>query len=438
MSDVDFSDETAAPLAPTEPFLEPPGALAARLAPRFDLPRPIEAYDFAERGNINQHTFLIRAGSEPRELLLQRINHQVFVRPRSVMRAMLACLEAQRAGLAAGLVPDDLVWEPITLVPTRTGAPFLEHVDRRGGTVWRMMVRIGEAKTYKSLGELPDTTEQLRIAEEAGRGLALFGDLTASIDASQLVNPLPGYRDTKLYYQQLHAVLEGCRTLEQAAPRLPDDPVVRQSTQLHFRLHLPDDLAAQRRQDSGLQEVLALALAEESFGLTLADAMRSGRIRTVAIHGDTKLDNFLFSTTTGRVKSLVDLDTIMPHTWLADWGDMVRSLANVAGEKETDVARIQVNREVYLAMAKGFLSTARAATEEELGLMLDAVEIITLELGVRFLADYLRGDSYFRLGSADPPHLNRTRALAQLTLFQRLRAARDELADGLAALRVGR
>ena len=100
--------------------------------------------------------------------------------------------------------------------------------------------------------------------------------------------------------------------------------------------------------------------------------MESGRIRRLAIHGDTKLDNFLFSTRTGRVKALVDLDTIMPHTWLADWGDMVRSLVNVAGEKERDLSRVQVDMDVYRAVARGFLSTAREVTPAEVDLMADA------------------------------------------------------------------
>jgi hypothetical protein len=120
------------------------------------------------------------------------------------------------------------------------------------------------------------------------------------------------------------------------------------------------------------------------------------------------------------VKSLVDLDTIMPHTWLADWGDMVRSLVNVAGEKVRSLARVDVDMEIYEALVRGFLSTARRITRDEVALMADAVEIISLELGVRFLADYLRGDSYFKLSPTDPPDLNKLRAMVQLRLFQRL------------------
>jgi hypothetical protein len=124
----------------------------------------------------------------------------------------------------------------------------------------------------------------------------------------------------------------------------------------------------------------------------------------------------------------------MPHTWLADWGDMVRSLVNVAGEKERDLSRVQVDMDVYRAVARGFLSTAREVTPAEVELMADAPQIIALELGLRFLTDYLRGDSYFRLGQADPPDLNRVRAMAQLTLFRRLRERADDVRGFIEAL----
>lgn len=429
-------------------FEEPPNALAARVASRFDVPTPLEAYDFPEKGNINQHTFLVQGGlvraggevggeaSSATEYLLQRINQHVFTRPRSVMAAMVACIEAQKRSLERGLLPAGREWETIELVPTREGSPCLEHRDRRGLTWWRLMVKIPECRTFKSLGQVTGRAEQLRVAEEAGRGLALFGDFTADMDCSRLESPLPGYRDTQVYFDQLSSVLFANRTAEDAEGLLPTDPVVRQSTQLHFLLHLPDAEYRRRTGDPDLRRFIDLAQREESFGTAIGRDMETGRIRTTAIHGDTKLDNFLFSTRTGRVKALVDLDTIMPLTWLADWGDMVRSLANVAGEKETDLDRVRVDMEIYEAMARGFLSTARAVTDAEVERMVDAVETIALELGIRFLADHLRGDSYFRLGPADPPDLNKTRAMVQLRLFELLRERSDEarsLVDSLRA-----
>jgi hypothetical protein len=416
---------------------EHPVAQADRLSSRFELPAPIEAFDFPDKGNINQHTYLILAGRSGSQApyLLQRINQQVFTRPRSVMNAMVACIQAQQACIERGAVPRGAEWETIRLIPSRDGKPFLEIQDRRGYACWRLMVKIPDARTFKSLGEIPDAAQRLAIAEQAGSGLALFGSFTAGMDTSNLASPLPGYRDTRLYYNQLLSVLAGCRTLEEAERFLPSDAVVRQSTERHFLLHLPASEYRHRMDDPVLRRFIELARREEDYAMTLLREMEAGRIRRLAIHGDTKLDNFLFDTRTGRVKALVDLDTIMPHTWLADWGDMIRSLANVAGEKEQDLRKVQVNMEIIRAVARGFLRSARGITAREVELMVDAIRIIALELGVRFLADYLRGDSYFKLGAADPPDLNKTRAMVQLSLFERLGEKAEEARRGIETLR---
>jgi hypothetical protein len=416
---------------------EYPVAQASRLASRFRLSSPVEAYDFPEKGNINQHTYLVlagRAGSRA-EYLLQRINQQVFTRPRSVMSAMLACINAQRDCLERGALRAGEEWETITLVPTTSGDPYLEVNDRRGYSCWRLMVKIPESRTFKSLGEIADPSERLRIAEEAGSGLAMYSSFTSEMDTTGLASPLPGYRDTRVYYSQFHSVLAGSRTLDEASRYLPEDPVVRQSTELHFLLHIPPEEFRRRMDDGEVRRFVALVLEQEEFGMTLLREMASGRIRRLAIHGDTKLDNFLFSTRTGKVKALIDLDTIMPHTWLADWGDMVRSLVNVAGEKEPDLAKVRVNMDIFRAVARGFLRSARSTTPHEVSRMVDAVRIIALELGLRFLCDYLRGDSYFRLGPADPPDLNRTRGMVQLTLFERLSENADAAEKCIEALR---
>ncbi len=418
---------------------EYPLAQASRLASRFRLAHPVEALDFPEKGNINQHTFVVLAGTpHPREYLLQRINERVFTRPRSVMRAMIASIDAQRASVAAGrLAPGD-EWEAITLIDTHDGLPFLDVENHRGCSCWRLMVKIPESRTYKSLGEIADPSERLRVAGEAGRGLAIYSDFTCRMRTDGLENPLPGYRDTRLYYNQLRSVLAGFRTPEEAAGLLPADPTVRQSTEEHFLVHLSEAEYRRRVGDPEFRPYIDLVLKEEAFGITLLEGMESARIRRLAIHGDTKLDNFLFSTRTGRVKALVDLDTIMPHSWLADWGDMVRSLVNVAGEKERDLSRVRVDMDVFRAVARGFLSTATEVTPAEVGLMVDAAGIIALELGLRFLTDYLRGDSYFKLGPADAPDLNRTRAMVQLTLFLRFRECADESRRFIEALRAER
>ena len=382
---------------------------------QFKIDGDIRVAPFPGRGNINLHTYEVDAGGS--EYLLQKVNTDVFAMPYRVMQGMASSIEAQHLSLQTNPVEG---WVPIDLIPTKAGKPFLDLTDEHGWSVWRLMVRIPESCSYKSLSEIDSRPEQLRMAGEVGRGLAIYSDLTSSIKPQSVEGSLPGYRDTGLYYRQFHSVIAGNRSLGDAAALLPDDPILRTSMGPHFLVALPDEEYLQRLTDPELAPYIALVKEQEPFAMALWTAVAQGRIRNTLIHGDTKIENFLFDTNTGLVKALVDLDTIMPFTWLADWGDMLRSLVNVAGEKETDLTKVSVDEEVYKAVAEGFLRCAKEITNQEVSMMVPAVQAIALELGLRFLTDYLNGDTYFKLSPEDPADLNRTRAMVQLTLYRRL------------------
>ncbi|MBX3112030.1 MAG: phosphotransferase [Fimbriimonadaceae bacterium] len=394
------------------------------IASEFDV-GPITGLEyFVERGNINLHTFFVQ-NEEGGGFLLQRLNTDVFTNPYRLMDTMQEWIRHQSASVASRGVQ----WVPITLVPTRSGAPYLDLSDESGLSVWRTMVRITDTLSYKSLGQVPTRTKSLNLAEETGRGLALNSDLVSEMPTDQLVSSLPGYRDTAGYFKQFHSVLAGNFAAEDVEHLLPASDEVRHATASLYRLALDPAEAERRREDPELAPYIEQILADEQWAMGLQQAVQAGEVRQTAVHGDTKIENFLFCKYTGQVRSLVDLDTIMPYTWLADWGDMVRSLANVAGEKEPDTKQIQVDKDVYAAVTRGFLSTAQEATPAETALMPEAVETIATELGVRFLTDYLRGDNYFLLGPEDPADLNKTRGIGQLTLARRLRELRPWARD---------
>jgi hypothetical protein len=386
------------------------------IASQFEVSGPISVAAFPGRGNINLHTYEVSAGEC--EYLLQKVNSDVFTMPYRVMKSMTASIRAQSEALSAG--KGDAKWAPIELVPTRKGTEYLDLTDEHGWSVWRLMIRIPNASCYKSLGEVEDRATQLKLAEEVGLGLAIYSDLTSNIDPKTIEGSLPGYRDTPLYYAQFHSVRACNRTLAAAEEFLPNDSTVRDSTQQHFLVDLADAEYAARMADPELKPFIDLVEEREPFAMGLWAAIEDGRIRHTLIHGDTKIENFLFCAHSGNVKSLVDLDTIMPFTWLADYGDLQRSMVNVAGEKERDHTRVKVDREVYESVAKGFLTAATEVTDHEVSMMVFAVQAITLELGLRFLTDYLRGDTYFRLTDSDPADLNKVRAIVQLTLYRRL------------------
>lgn len=370
---------------------------------------------FPGRGNINLHTYEVMADGA--EYLLQKVNSDVFAMPYRVMKGLVMSVNAQASALETSKVEN---WVPIQLVKTRRGKDFLDLTDEHGWSVWRLMHRIPNSRSYKSLSELPSRAEQLRVAYEMGRGLAIYSDLTSSIDPSGVEGSLPGYRDTGLYYRQFHSVMDGNRSMGDAATYLPDDPILRTSTGPHFLVAISESEAESRKNDPELRPYIELVQEQEPFAMALWTAIAQGRIRETLIHGDTKIENFLFDTETGNVKALVDLDTIMSFTWLADWGDMLRSLVNVAGEKETNLSKVTVDTDVYRAVTEGFLATATEVTGQEVSMMVSSVQAIALELGLRFLTDYLKGDTYFQLGEDDPKDLNRTRAMVQLTLYRRL------------------
>lgn len=388
-------------------------AAAHRIARRFMIEGPIELEEFKGRGNINLETHLVQAGPQQATYLLQKINTDVFPLADRVMLGMVASVEAQASAVRRGLNADHR-WEVPELVPTHTGDLYVSDEG-----VWRMMRYIEGTVSYKSLSELPEA-RRLETAQEVGKGLALYSDLTSSIDPEQIATALPGYRDTRLYFNQLDAAVEGCRALSETVHRLPEDPEVRQASARHFLTVLDETERMSRLRDPQVRRFIDLAMEHRHLGLGLQERRERGEIRRTAIHGDTKIENFLFCAMSGQVVALVDLDTVMPLTWLADWGDMVRSLCNVAGEKERDLEKVQVDREVYAAVLEGFLSTASSVTPDEIALMPKAVQVIALELGIRFLADYLRGDTYFQLAPGDPTELNKVRAMVQLTLFEKL------------------
>ncbi|MEP6754205.1 MAG: phosphotransferase [Chthonomonadales bacterium] len=404
-----------------------------QIACNFAIQQPLQVHEFPHKGNINLHTYLIRShqGESKQDFILQQINEKVFTRPDRVMDAMIASIDAQNRNITNLSDDDKSSWQVVELIPTQTGKRYYTETKGPATGYWRMMVRIPNCKTHKSLSEITDESARLNMAREAGRGLGLYGRLTADMDVSNLHNPLPGYRDTRNYYNQFHSVLRGCTNLVQASDLLPEDDTVRLSTQEHFIVQCDPETYKTRMANPLAQDCILLALESEKYCLTLQNALQSRKIRNVAIHGDTKLDNILFSVESGKAAAVVDLDTIMPHTWLSDWGDMVRSLCNVAGETEPDMQNVKVDEQIFSAVADGFLSASPEMSFVEQELMVDAVMIIALELGLRFFTDYLRGDNYFRLTNEDPKDLNLTRGRVQMTLFQRLHDRQDHLRSHL-------
>jgi Ser/Thr protein kinase RdoA (MazF antagonist) len=239
--------------------------------------------------------------------------------------------------------------------------------------------------------------ERPEQAYEAARVLGEFAQLMADLPAPSLHVTLPDFHATDRRLQQLTAALVADTAGRAGA-------VQREWREISARRALADESA----------------LLAKSRGLPLR-----------VTHNDTKLNNVLFDTVSGRALCLIDLDTVMPGYVAYDFGDLVRSCVVSEAEDSRELGRSGVRMDVFEAIAQGYLSELGASLSavERLSLARGALWIV-LELAMRFLTDYLQGDWYFKI--ARPEH-NLERAQAQLQLLAALEAHADEFTRALGA-----
>lgn len=358
-------------------------APALEAAQGFDLgARVLEARPLG-RGLIND-TFLVATDSPLRpHVVLQRINRRVFPEPRLLMENLRALLSHNRAaGAGCGLVFPDLI-------PARVGGDIYHDA---AGDAWRMLGYIERSRTLYTL-------ERTGQAEALGAALGDFHALARSLSVDRMHVTRPGFHNTPLYYQRFElAAVSTC-------------PVP----------------------GSDVEFCLQFARARAGTVHELERARSEGNLPVRIVHGDPKLDNFLFDESSDRVIGLIDLDTVQPGLVHYDVGDCLRSCANPAGECPDDPAQARFDLEIAGAILRTYLTTTRGfLTPAELRLLPAAIRLIPFELGLRFLTDYLQGDRYFKI---QWPGQNLHKARTQFRLaadVERQETAIRELVESLA------
>jgi len=130
----------------------------------------------------------------------------------------------------------------------------------------------------------------------------------------------------------------------------------------------------------------------------ILSAMKKGKIPDRITHNDTKFNNVMLDVLTGEAMCIVDLDTVMPGCALYDFGDMVRTTTSPTLEDEMDLSKVRMQMPMFKQLAEGYLSSAcQFLTKPEKAHIAFAGKLITFEIGIRFLTDYLSGDTYFRI-----------------------------------------
>ena len=357
-----------------------------RTAARFQLGGEPTAALELRSGHIND-SYVITS-RDGRRGLLQRINERVFANPRRLMENV----ERITRHLAERLGPGNRR-RRLTLIPADTGRSWIEIKSGRGKSAsagsgrkkdgngadgwWRMYELIEDVTTQITASS---AAQVFRAAQAFGH----FQGMLADLPPPPLFETIPRFHDTVSRFEALDRVLAA-------------------------------KAAGAVRGKQAQAEVQAAATHRGLADRLIKAAARGLPQRTV--HNDCKISNVLFDRQNGEALCVVDLDTAMPGLAAFDFGDMARSMAHRTDEDARDPEGVEVDLELFGALASGYLDGARFLTPDERQSLVDGALVLTLEQAVRFLTDYLEGDVYFRV---ERPEQNLERCRVQFALLESL------------------
>jgi aminoglycoside phosphotransferase (APT) family kinase protein len=331
-------------------------------------------------GHINDtYGVVFDQGGAPVRYIIQRINHHIFKNPPALMeniRRVTAHLAHQSAGQS------DPSRRVLTLLPARDGQAY--YRDEQGNH-WRVYIFIEKARTF-------DAVESPRQAFEAAKAFGQFQKLLADLAAPRLHDTIPDFHHTPKRFAALQRAIESD--------------------------------AANRAQQA--KPEIEFALQHQAATSILLDANLPERVT----HNDTKFNNVMLDDATGEGICVVDLDTVMPGLALYDFGDMVRTTTSPTQEDERDLAKVRMQFPMFEALARGYLTAAAEfLTPAEKKFLPFSGAVITLEIGLRFLTDFLAGDTYFKV-HREGHNLDRCRTQFKLVeSIEQQQAAMDKLVE---------
>jgi hypothetical protein len=299
-------------------------------------------------GHINDtYCVTFNQGGSPVRYIFQRINHNVFKNPVTLMENV-GRVTAHLADKLAGEA--DFSRRVLTLIPARAGGGW--HCDA-DGNYWRVYIFIENARTH-------DAVQSPQQAFEAAKAFGRFQQLLADLPSPRLHDTIPDFHHTPKRFA----------ALEQA---------------------ISEDVA---NRAAGAKAEIEFALRHKRLTSVLLDKKLPERVT----HNDTKFNNVMLDDATGEGICVIDLDTVMPGLALYDFGDMVRTATSPAKEDERDLGKVAMQFPMFEALVRGYLAAAGGfLTPEERRHLAVAGQLITFEIGIRFLTDYLEGDAYFKV-----------------------------------------
>lgn len=333
-------------------------------------------------GHINDTFLLIyetESGSQ-RRYILQRMNRGVFKNPRQLMENVVNVTEYLRSViLSQGGDPDR---ETLNVVKTSEGASYYKDREQN---FWRVFLFVERTLCLEKV-ESPKDFYDSAVA------FGNFQRMLAGYPARSLHETIPNFHNTPSRFRDFQKAVQ-------------EDKLGRAAL---------------------TEDEIAFALAREKDTAVLTDLLKEGKLPLRVTHNDTKLNNILFDEDTRKALCIIDLDTVMPGLSLYDFGDSIRFGASTGAEDEQDLDRISLDLDLFEVFTKGFLEGCGGSlTEKEIEMLPMGAKLMTYECGIRFLADYLEGDVYFRIHRE---HHNLDRARTQFKLVADMEAKWEQMA----------
>ena len=344
---------------------------------QFQLEGQIVSAEPFGNGHIND---TLKVTNEKGEIkyVLQRINHLIFTNVDMLQNNIQTVTSHIRKKLEEK-GETDIDRKVLTFIPTKDGKPY--YFD--GENYWRTCLFIPNSKSYEEV-----TPE---LSYEAGKAFGEFQSMLADIPEGTLGETIPNFHNMEFRLQQFHDAVNA-----DAAGRVAEVK------------ELIDEIENRAE---------AMCIQERLY--------REGKLKKRTNHCDTKVNNMMFDAANDKVLCVIDLDTVMPGFVLSDIGDFIRTGANTGAEDDENLDNVNVNMEIFKAYTRGYMEKAKAfLTPTEISLLPYGGRLLTYMQTVRFLTDYINGDTYYKIHS--PKH-NLVRTQAQFKLLQSLEANQEAM-----------
>ena len=338
-----------------------------RILEKFNIEGKLVDVKVNNSGNIN-NTYIATFEKEDgtsKKYLIQKINTTVFTEPYKLMKN----IEGVTSYLKKQMIKEgDNSHQVLEVIKTKDNKSLCYIEDAGERDYYRIYEFIENSISY-------DCSTDPDIVYNTGRAFGNFQKLLRNYPMNRLTETIKDFHSTDKRYQKL---IEDIK------------------------------IDSEGRVMEVAPEIVFILMREDLYSL-ITEELGTDEVPYRVTHNDTKVNNVMMNQKTGDFLAVIDLDTVMPGSLLFDYGDGVRSTASSAKEDEKDLSKVNINLELFKAYTDGYLKEmAPYMTYEEVSLMGESIRIITLELAIRFLNDYINGDTYFKT-SYEKHNLDRAR-----------------------------